>query len=230
MPYIHVSYSALFLPSTIVLYFSKDVVKTLPISYFDSNFLEICAVSVGIGAINKKPALGQITAWCLKDDKPLSGLLVYIYSLLNKTLSELLVYSFCASLDLDELKNWCDISVSSFHYYDVIMNAMASQNTSVSVVYSTVVSDADQRKHQSSASLAFARGIHRWPVNSPHKRPVTRKMFPFDDVIMSLRLVCFVQRGANIGCVKLKVDCTTDLFIGIVWDAIHTVVIVDDIL
>ena len=44
----------------------------------------------------------------------------------------------------------------------------------------------DQRKHQSSASLAFAWGIHRWPVNSPHKGPVTRKMFPFDEVIMKL--------------------------------------------
>ena len=42
---------------------------------------------------------------------------------------------------------------------------------------------ADQRKHQSSASLAFVRGIHRWPVHSPHKGPVTRKMFPFDDVM-----------------------------------------------
>ena len=41
------------------------------------------------------------------------------------------------------------------------------------------------RKHQSSASLAFVRGIHRSPVNSPHKRPVTRKMFPIDDVIMN---------------------------------------------
>ena len=44
--------------------------------------------------------------------------------------------------------------------------------------------NANQRKHQSSASLAFVRGIHRSPVNSPHKWPVTRKMFPFDDVIM----------------------------------------------
>ena len=51
-------------------------------------------------------------------------------------------------------------------------------------LFTTVYSDADQRKHQSSASLAFVRGIHRWPVNSPHKWPVTRKMFPFDDVIM----------------------------------------------
>ena len=56
--------------------------------------------------------------------------------------------------------------------------------TSLTIVYSNVYLDADQRKHQSSASLAFVWGIHRGPVNSPHKWPVTRKMFPFDDVIM----------------------------------------------
>ena len=70
------------------------------------------------------------------------------------------------------------------HYADVIMIEMATQITSLAIVYSTVYSDADQRKHQSSASLAFVRGIHRGPVNSPHKWPVTRKMFPLDDVIM----------------------------------------------
>ena len=70
------------------------------------------------------------------------------------------------------------------HYNDVIMGAIASQITSLAIVFWTVYSDADQRKHQSSASLAFVRGIHRGPVNSPHKCPVTRKMFPFDDVIM----------------------------------------------
>ena len=64
------------------------------------------------------------------------------------------------------------------------MSAMASKITCLSIVYSTVCSDADQTKHQSPASLAFVRGIHRWPVNSPHKGPVTRKMFPSDDVIM----------------------------------------------
>ena len=58
------------------------------------------------------------------------------------------------------------------------MSAMVSQITSVSIVCSTVCSGADQRKHQSPASLAFVRGIHRWPVNSPHKGPVTRKKFP----------------------------------------------------
>ena len=71
-----------------------------------------------------------------------------------------------------------------YHYSDVIMRTMASQITSLTIVYSTVYSSADQRKHQSSASLAFVRGIHRWPVNSPHKGLVMRKMFPFDDVIM----------------------------------------------
>ena len=70
------------------------------------------------------------------------------------------------------------------HYSDIIMGTMASQITSLTVVYSTVYSGADQRKHQSSASLTFVREIHRGPVNSPHKGPVTRKMFPFDDVIM----------------------------------------------
>ena len=66
------------------------------------------------------------------------------------------------------------------------MGAMASQITRLTIAYWSVYSSADQRKHQSSASLAFVRGIHRWPVNSPYKRPVTRKMLPFDDVIMVL--------------------------------------------
>ena len=64
------------------------------------------------------------------------------------------------------------------------MTTMASQITSLTIVYSTVYSGADQRKYQSSASLAFVWEIHRGSVNSPHKWPVTRKMFPFDDVIM----------------------------------------------
>ena len=62
-----------------------------------------------------------------------------------------------------------------YHYNDVIMGSIESQITSLTIVYSTVYSDADQRKHQSSASLVFVRGIHRGPVNSPHKWPVTRK-------------------------------------------------------
>ena len=81
--------------------------------------------------------------------------------------------------------HWDDrISVFRIHYSDVIMGAMASQITDASIVYSTIYLDADQRKHQSSASLAFVRGIRQWSVNSPLKGPVARKMFPLDDVIM----------------------------------------------
>ena len=64
--------------------------------------------------------------------------------------------------------------LGAVHYNDIIMGTMASQITSLTIVYSTVYSVADQRKHQSSASL----------VNSPHKWPVARKIFPFEDVIM----------------------------------------------
>ena len=63
----------------------------------------------------------------------------------------------------------------TWYYIDVIMGAMASQITGDSIVYSIVCWGSDQRKHQSSASLAFVRRIHRWPVDIPHKGPVTRK-------------------------------------------------------
>ena len=70
------------------------------------------------------------------------------------------------------------------HCSDAMMSVVASRITGVSIVYSNVCSGADQRKHQSSASLASVREIHRWPVKPPHKGPVTRKKFSFDDVIM----------------------------------------------
>ena len=77
-------------------------------------------------------------------------------------------------------------SVLLLHYGDIIIGTMASQITSLTIVYSIVYSDVDQRKHQSSTSLAFVQGIHRRPVNSPHKWPVTWKMFLFHDVIMAI--------------------------------------------
>ena len=82
-----------------------------------------------------------------------------------------------------------DITVDATHYDDVIMGAMAFQITSLTIVYSTVNSDADQRKHQSSASLAIV---------SPHNWPVTRKKFPFHDVIMKIKysvLYNFCENG-----------------------------------
>ena len=77
------------------------------------------------------------------------------------------------------------------------MGAMVSQLTSLTIVYSTVYSCADQTKHQSSASLAFVGWIHRWLANSPHKWPVTRKMFPFDDVIMWTKWRCIFRFPHN---------------------------------
>ena len=93
------------------------------------------------------------------------------------------------------------------HYSDVIMGAMMSQITSLTIAYPTVHSGVHQRKHQSSASMAFVWGIHRSPVISPHKWSVTRKMFPFDDVIMEF---------ANnvIQCTMFHVSCRNSLALG----------------
>ena len=93
------------------------------------------------------------------------------------------------------------------------MGAIPSQITSLTIVYSTVYSDADQRKHQSSASLAFARGIHRGPVNSPHKWAVMRKMFPFDDVIM---------KHGRMGPEAVNIKAGIDRFWPIVYASLNT--------
>ena len=71
--------------------------------------------------------------------------------------------------------------VISTHYNDIIMSTMASQITSLTIVYSTIYSGTDQRKYRSSASLTSVQ------VNSPHKEPIAQKMFPFDDVIMNFQ-------------------------------------------
>ena len=94
------------------------------------------------------------------------------------------------------------------HYDDVTMGAIASQITSLTIVYSTVYSGADQSKHQSSASLAFVWGIHRGPVNSPHKWPVTRKMFPFDDVIMDMGIIAWYPKCWDKGKIDSYLNTT----------------------
>ena len=91
------------------------------------------------------------------------------------------------------------IQWNTSHYSAVIISAMASQITGISNICLTVCSVAHQRKHQSSTSLAFVKGIHRWSADSPHKRQVTRKIFPFDDTILSLHLclnnvICTIER------------------------------------
>ena len=80
---------------------------------------------------------------------------------------------------------------------------MASHITGVSVVYSIIYSGSDQRKHQSSRSLVFVRGIHRWPVDSPHKGPITQKIFPFDDairVVYRIPMCCLTKTSYKLQC------------------------------
>ena len=89
-------------------------------------------------------------------------------------------------------------SISFIHYDDVIMDTMASQITSLAIVYSTIYSGADQRKHQSSATLAFVRGIHRTTVNSRHKWPVTRKRVS----IAGMPTVLYIQNAFCIWHIK----------------------------
>ena len=120
-----------------------------------------------------------ITKW-LKCISSCSQVLIDYYDIYVRVCLCFIFYLNCVYLSNSPIYN-----PNSTHYNDVTMGAIASQITSLTIVYSIVYSDADQRKHQSSASLAFVRGIHRGPVNSPHKWPVTRIMFPFDNVIMS---------------------------------------------
>ena len=101
----------------------------------------------------------------------------YHNAFVNSTMTSFIVHLFN---DTKGIVN----HVCLFHYNDVMMGVVASQITSLTIVYSIVYSGADRRKHQSSATLAFVRRIHRSPVNSLHKWPVTWKMSPFDDVIM----------------------------------------------
>ena len=75
------------------------------------------------------------------------------------------------------------------HRYDVIMSAMASQITSHTIVYSTIHSGADQRRTSKLRVTGLLLGIHRWPMNSLRKGPVTCKLFPYDDVIMLMDIL-----------------------------------------
>ena len=144
---------------------------------------------------------------------------LYVGDVLNKPSSR-----FCRIISISRFHQWI------LHYNDVIMGTVASQITSLRIVYSTVYSDADQTKHQSSASLAFVRGIHRGPVNSPHKWPVMQKMFPFDDVIMYtsgcqsgplftkrtdvLPQVLAKSRSREIGCCNERIASIFDRHLG----------------
>ena len=117
------------------------------------NFIQTYPMIVLESQIVNMSALVQIMAWRRFGDKPIPE------QMLRPLTPYVVTSPQCVK--------------TAIHYSDVKMGAMASQITSLTIVYSTVYSGADQRKHHSSASMAFVRGIHRSPVNSPHKWPVT---------------------------------------------------------
>ena len=151
-------------------HFADDIFKYI---FLNANVwipITISLKFVPEGPIDNIPALVQIMAWRRPGDKPLS----------EPMMLSLLTH-ICVTrpqwVNAAHKNPIITVAVLMIHYCDVIMGAMTSKITSLTIVYSTIHSGGDQRKHQSSASLAFVRGIHRWPVNSPHKWPVTRKMF-----------------------------------------------------
>ena len=111
------------------------------------------------------------------------------------------------------------MKLSCCHYNDIIMGAMASPINSLTIVNLAVYSGADQRKHQSSASLAFVWGIHRWPVNSTHKGLVTREM---SHLMTSLWMVIIIRKGVPLTqCLRLTtsteiyskcIECWAEMF------------------
>ena len=119
----------------------------------------------------------------------------YIYLGIKYNVKNWVYYNrhYALPTNLDSTSRGCHLRYRGqvLHYNDVIMSATASQMTGVTTIYLIVCWGDDQRKHQSSASLAFMWGIHLWPVISPHERPVTRKVIPFDDVIMWIVVVRF---------------------------------------
>ena len=162
------------------------------------------------GHIHNIPALVQIMAWRRPGDKPLSEPIM-VSLLMHICITQPQWVNVVWSMKMNSVsgrqrkfekkkkKNVCNYSqhcvcccTITIRCLDVSMHTLQwchNERDGISchqlkIVYSTIYSGADQRKHQSSASLAFVQGIHRWPVNCPHKWPVTWKMFPFDDIIM----------------------------------------------
>ena len=120
------------------------------------------------------------TVEAVKDRSPLFYLYIHKVAII-----------YCSKEHAGDVKNkWClsaalsAIGLCTCHYSNAIINAMASQITGVSIVYSTVLQAQIRENIKVPRHWQFVREIHRWPVNAPHKRPVTRKMFPFDDVIL----------------------------------------------
>ena len=136
------------------------------------------------GPINSIRALVQIMAWRRSGDKPLfEPMMVSLLTHICVTWPQWVKTEAMAPSESAARDSWCPAGTRRALQWSHNERHGVSV-TGVLIVCWTVYSGADQIKHQSSVSLAFVRGIHRSPVDSPHKGPVTRRKYPFDDVIM----------------------------------------------
>ena len=112
----------------------------------------------------------------------------------------------------------------TMHYNDVIMGAIASQNTSLAIAYSIVYSDADQRKHQSPASLAFVRWIPR--TNGQLRGKCFHLMtsswihssFPYDDENTSYKECNMLYLECNIVSLNMQCWLTSTRYAWLTWE------------
>ena len=100
------------------------------------------------------------------------------------------------------------LEISFIHYNIIIMSAMASQITRLTIIYSAFYSGEDQRKKSKLCVTGLRAENSPWPVNSPHKGPVTREMFPFDDVIMPT--TCGLSSSWKSACLTLRLTLVTN--------------------
>ena len=134
---------------------SMDVVRPVPHNDYN-NHLVMLTVFMAEWSIGCSFDFNKVT-YCLKHNHAMLGSLFPAKSLIFTSISVLVA---CVARSSARMVLHCS---------DVTMNAIASQVTGVWIVCSVVCSGARQRKHQSSALLAFVRGIHRSRVDSPHK-------------------------------------------------------------
>ena len=114
--------------------------------------------------------LTQVAKWCKcmpvrQTDSALCHYLNRWWTIVNRTLGNNFQWNWIPNMTIFDQERHLNNRLQN-HYNDVIMSAVASQITGVSVVYSTVCSGADEWKYESSVSLAFVRGIHRWTLCS----------------------------------------------------------------
>ena len=148
------------------------------------------------GPINNNPALVQIMAWRRLGDKPLSEpkicvtrpqwvkLMSFPNSYQGYDCFTAVKYGDHMALTNNNSMVMTSAWSAGSHYNDVIIGMMPSQITSLTIVYSTVYSDTDQRKHQSLHVTGLCAGNSLVTGGFPAQMASNMEIFPFDDVIM----------------------------------------------